>query len=389
MYRLFFIAILIFSSDVCIAQVFITTNDAVERAINNQRNTRPATLNIQQQEQLLQGAAIIDNPQLQVEASPYEGLVVGVQQTFSMPGVYRNRRALQSERINLARLQLQGSQYELKRTVRLSYFQLQYLTARFRLLNYQDSIYRSIKTASQRFFQAGQINKLEELQAVSQSDRVSNELTRVQAELDAERQLLGFYLNVADTIIAEPIETFWLTVTTDTINNTLQQQILQQQTIIAERQLQLERSEVLPQFTAGLLFPTTKDYERPVGYQVGVTIPIWNKQNRSRINAAQTGIEIARAEQELERFRLNANYRQLVTNMQKELRSMEYYNNTALPQARAIIETSQRLFQAGELNYIESLRNLQMAFDIYNDHLETHRTYNESVIQLNYLNQTL
>ena len=84
-----------------------------------------------------------------------------------------------------------------------------------------------------------------------------------------------------------------------------------------------------------------------------------------------------------------ADYRQALSNYQREIQSLNYYNSTALQQAKAIIETSQRLFQGGQLNYIESLRNLQTAFDIFLNHLETHRAYNEAVIQLNYLNGTL
>ena len=140
---------------------------------------------------------------------------------------------------------------------------------------------------------------------------------------------------------------------------------------------------------AGVLFPTTSGSQRPIGYQFGLTIPIWRRQNRSRIAAAKTGIEIARAEQELSQQKINAQYRQALSNYQRELQTLGYFNNTALPQARAIVETSQRLFQGGELNYIESLRNLQTAFDIFFDHIDAFRNYNETVIQLNYLNGTL
>ncbi len=87
--------------------------------------------------------------------------------------------------------------------------------------------------------------------------------------------------------------------------------------------------------------------------------------------------------------RLNARYRQASSNLSRELQSLNYYNTVALLQSRAIIEISQRLFQGGELNYIESLRNLITAFEIQTDYLETHRAYNETVIELNYLNGTL
>ncbi len=372
------------------AQAVLTKDEAVNLALYNQRNLKAANLTVQQQQQLLRGSSGLESPQLQLQLSPYdEGAQIGVQQNISFPSVYRNRKNLQNERIRLAQLQLQGSQYDLKRSVRISYLQLQYLAERRKLLIYQDSIYSAIKNASKRFFDAGQINKLEELQATTQADGIRNELFRWEADLEAEKQIFRFYTSYIDSIISTPIETYIFLATNDTLINNLQQQLLQQQIAINQRELDVAKASLLPELQAGVLFPTISQYERPVGYQIGLTIPIWRKQNRSRIAAAQTGIEIARAQTELEQQRLAAQYRQATTNYARELQSLSYYNNTALPQAKAIIETSQRLFQGGELNYIESLRNLQTAFDIFTNHLETHRAYNESVINLAYLNGTL
>jgi len=372
------------------AQRLLTKEKATDLTLNNQRNLRAANLSVQQQQQLLGGSAGLESPQLQYQLSPYdEGAQIGVQQNISFPSLYRNRKALQSERLRLAQLQLLGSQYELKREVRLSFLQLQFFIERMGLLTYKDSIYAAIKTSSKRFFDAGQINRLEELQATAQADAVRNELLRAGADLEAEKQIFRFYTGYADSVIVAKLETYIFLPTTDTVINNVQQQILGQQVAINERELGVAKAGLLPELQAGILFPTISDHQRRAGYQFGLTVPIFRKQNRSRIAAAQTGIELARAQQELEGQRLNAQYRQAVAGYQRELQSLAYFNSTALPQARAIIETSQRLFQGGELNYIESLRNLQTAFDIFTNHLETHRSYNESVINLSYLNGTL
>jgi len=371
------------------SQRLITQEEAVTLAINNQRNLKAATLTVLQQQQLLKGSASLENPQIFGEQSPYEPLVVGAQQTFSLPAVYKNRRLLQEEQIKLAQLRLQGSQYDLKRDVQLSYLQLQFLFESKKLLAFQDSVYREIKLAAKRFFDAGQINKLEELQASSQADQVNNEFNRINANLEAELQLFRFYTGVTDSLLVESIQNYIFIPGTDSAITNIQQRIFVQQIAIEERELKLQRSQLLPEIQAGLLFPTTKEYERAIGYQLGVTLPLWQKQNKSRIAAAKTGIEIARAQQELEIYRLNAQYRQALNEYQRDLQSLIYFNNIALPQARAIMETSKRLFQGGELNYIESLRNLQSAFSIFFKHLETHRAFNQSVIQLRYLNGTL
>lgn len=371
------------------AQRPIGRDEAVDLALNHQRNLKASNLAVQQQRQLGRSAAALENPQVFGEVTPYEPLIVGVQQSISLPAVYRNRKALQNQRIQLAQLQLQGNQYELKREVRLSYLQLQFLAERNKLLQYQDSVYNVIKQASKRFFEAGQINKLEELQATAQADQVRNEYIRNQADLAAEMQIFRFFTGVTDSVLVESIKMDAFLATADTAISNPQQRILQQQVLISQRELQVERSELLPGLQAGVSFPTTRDFERPMGYQFGVTIPIWRRQNRSRIAAAETAIEMARAQQELEQQRLNAQYRQALASYRREIQSMNYFNSTALPQARAIIDVSQRLFTGGELNYIEALRNLQSAFDIFFNHVETQRAYNEAVIQLNYLNGTL
>ncbi|RYZ24233.1 MAG: TolC family protein [Chitinophagaceae bacterium] len=371
------------------AQTVLTRDEAVSRAIGNQRNLQAARLNVTRQQQLLRGAGDISNPQVTAELSPYEPLVLGVQQSFNLPGVYRNRRTLQSERIRLAELQLQGTQYDLKREVRLNYLQVQYLSERVRLLTFQDSIYAAIRVSSQRFFTAGQINKLEELNATTQADRVRNELQRAQIDLSAELQILRFYTAIPDSILVTRFQLDSLTGLADTVGANVQQQILQQQVTLAQRELQLQRSEQGPQFYAGPLFPTSPDYERFPGFQAGISIPIWGRQNRSRIAAGRTAIQAAQAQQELERQRLAARYRQALLNLVRERQSLFYYNQTALPQAQAIMNVSGRLFQGGELNYIESLRNLSTAFDIQAGHLDTHRAYEEALIEINYLNGTL
>lgn len=390
MLRYFVSYLLIIVYQAANAQQLLTGEEAVGLALTNQRNLKAANLSVQQQQQLLKGSSGLENPQLQFQVSPYdEGAQVGVQQTISFPSVYRSRRELQNERLRLAQLQLQGSQYDLKREVKMNYLQLQYLAERQRILDYQDSIYKSIKIAAERFFDAGQINKLEELQAATQADKVNNETVRIQQDLLAEKQLFRFYTGLTDSFMVERINTYAFVPGSDSAVSNIQQQILQQQISINQKELGVAKTASLPELQAGVLFPTTSGSQRPIGYQFGLTIPIWRRQNRSRIAAAKTGIEIARAEQELSQQKINAQYRQALSNYQRELQTLGYFNNTALPQARAIVETSQRLFQGGELNYIESLRNLQTAFDIFFDHIDAFRNYNETVIQLNYLNGTL
>ena len=68
--------ILVYSST---AQRVIPATEAMDRAMQNQRNLQAANLTVQQQQQLRSGAAALESPQVFGEATPYEPLILGVQ----------------------------------------------------------------------------------------------------------------------------------------------------------------------------------------------------------------------------------------------------------------------------------------------------------------------
>ena len=381
--------ILIVSHLSATAQQLLTESDAIQLALKNGRNINVSSLTLKQQQQLLRGAAGLSAPQLTLEKSPYEPLVAGIQQQFDWPGVYGKRKQLQQARVELAQSSLRLNELDVKRLVRTNYLELQYLNERILQLRTQDSIYKDIKAAATRNFQAGQINKLDELFAASQADRINNELTRAIADQQQQHRILQLLTGVRETIETEKINALTLPASIDSIPANPQLQVLQQQVAVSNRELQLQKASLLPSLNAGLLFPLAKDYDNFVGYQVGVSIPLWRRQNRSRIAAANTGVELALANQQNASLNLQNQLLVNQVNVQKEQASLAYFNNIALQQSNEIIETSRRLFAAGQITYIESLRNITTAFETRISYLETLRNYNQAVIELNYLTGNL
>jgi outer membrane protein, heavy metal efflux system len=382
-----FMMMLLLNVATAFSQKQLAYGEAVRLAINNRQNLAASQLAVRQQRELTGTARFRNSPSLNFEISPYEGPLIGIQQQFNLPAVTRSRRIVQNERLQLANLQLQLTEQELKRTISLNYLQLQYLEKYVTQLKYQDSVYQAISVASDRFFKAGQINKLEQLTASTQAAKVRNDLLRSQSDYHAEKQMFYYLTAYNDSFVVEPL--IILTETFQDSLNSLQVKLLEQQVAIGRAEAALQRSSLLPSITGGVMFPLTSDYKRAVGIQAGVALPIWRYQNRAALNAARTGIEITEAERHLAVQRLNASYRQLITRIQRDARSIDYFHTVALPQSREIIQTSQRLFQGGQLNYIESLRNLINAFEIQNTYLETIRSHNEMIVETKYLNSSL
>ncbi|HEY0677361.1 MAG TPA: TolC family protein [Chitinophagaceae bacterium] len=371
------------------AQRMLSSEDAVQLALGNARNINVASLSLKQQQQLLKGAAGLASPQITLEKSPYEPLIVGFQQQLEWPTAYRSRKQLQKAKVELAQGSMKLNELDVKRLARTAYLQLQYLNERIIQLQYQDSIYKDIKAAATRNFQAGQINKLDELFAASQADRISNELARGRADLQQQVRILQLVTGIREEITTERIRAWEIPASLDSFQRSPRLQVLQQQVEVSQRELKAEKASLLPSINGGLLFPTDNTYSNFIGYQVGLYIPLWRGQNKSRIAAANTGIELARAN--LQNTSLNLENQLLVNqvNLQKEQASLTYFNNIALQQSDQIIETSRRLFDAGEIGYIESLRNITSAFETRINYLETLRNYNQAIIELNYLTGNL
>lgn len=388
-FRLFIF--LFFLTQTVTAQQLITRDQAVALALRNQVNTAPAQLSLLQQQQLLKSAANIDNPDLEYEIDPYDPTVLGVLIPLRLPSVYASRVRLQRQRIRLSELMLKLNEYEISRLVQNTYTEVQYLQARVALLAGQDSLYQSIKTAAQRNFDAGQINKLEELFASNEANNVRNELEVTAIELAGQKQALIYIANIKNEFIVDslsplPFDAVALN-TNDSLPGSIQRQILQQQVSVSQQQLKAEKAELLPVVTTGPLFGMQNPIDEPrrLGLRVGVSIPLWLGQNRSRIRAAQTGIQLAEAESARELQRIRADYQTANANLLRFQKSIRYYTTTANPQANAIIETARRLFSAGEMNYIETIRNIIVAFTTKDAYLETIRNYNQAVIELKLL----
>jgi cobalt-zinc-cadmium resistance protein CzcA len=395
MYRLLLIITIVLVAQVAFSQRLVTQQEALNLARSNRINSNPAELELLQQQQLLKSSRGFDNPELEYEIDPYDPMVLGVLMPVRLPSVYASRRGLQKERTKLSELMLSLNQYEINRLVQNTYNEVQYLYARVNLLKQQDSLYQNIKTSAKRYFDAGQINKLEELFASNEANNVRNELERAIIELPAQKRALSYILDFKEDFVVDslrPISTDTILLALlDTVPNAIRVQILQQQITVSQQQVKAERAELMPAVTAGPLFGLQKssDEQRRLGFRVGVSLPLWLNQNRARIRAAQTGVQVAEAQRQRELQELNREFSTTLAQVLKEQKSIQYFTTIANKQAVDITTTALRLFHAGQMNYTETLRNVIIAFQTKANYLEAIRNFNQAVIELKYINGTL
>ena len=66
---------------------------------------------------------------------------------------------------------------------------------------------------------------------------------------------------------------------------------------------------------------------------------------------------------------------------------VDYYETLALKNANTIINTAKRQLLNGEINYIEVVLLTNQAIAIQNEYINVVKNLNESIINLNYLEQ--
>lgn len=375
------------------AQTALTEQQAVELALKKSPLLNAATLQVKQQKQLQGTSFNLANPDITLESPTGEFMTVGVLQSFEFPTVYVKQGQLAKQQTVLAEKGKTLTEAEVKQQVKTAYLNLQFANQVLQQLEKQDSIYFSIADAANRQFTAGQIDFVAKTFAATQYGEIHNQYTQAQTDATLALQQLQLYTGIADSIATAPFtkrsNTFLITgITTDsaTLVRTPFIQYYTQTQTIAKKSLQLEKNKALPGFSFGYMNQGLKNTEIPLRLRAGINIPIWFWQYSAAIKAAKTNLQITEQNTLAQQQNLNAKMQQAKGDAIKFQTSLAYYETTGLKQADDLITASARMFSAGQTDYIAYLRTLSDAYNIQVKYLETLRAFNQSIININYLN---
>ncbi|MCG3164547.1 MAG: hypothetical protein POELPBGB_00301 [Bacteroidia bacterium] len=375
------------------AQTALTEQQALELAIKRSPLLNAATLQVKQQKQLQGTSFNLANPDITLESPTGEFMTVGVLQSFEFPSVYVKQGQLAKQQTLLAEKGKTLTEAEVKQQVKTAYLNLQFANQTLQQLKKQDSIFFSIADAANRQFTAGQIDFVAKTFAATQYGEVHNQFVQAQTDATLALQQLQLYTGIADSITTIPFAknngAFLITgITTDsaTLVSTPFIQYYTQTQTIAKKSLALEKNKALPGFSFGYMNQGLKNTEIPLRLRAGINIPIWFWQYSAAIKAAKTNLQITEQNTLAQQQNLNSKLQQSKSDAIKFQTSLAYYENIGLKQADDLITASARMFSAGQTDYIAYLRTLSDAYNIQVKYLETLRAYNQSIININYLN---
>jgi outer membrane protein TolC len=391
MLRNILFGVLFFSSLTATTQSVLTENEAINKALGNNKNMVAASLQVKQQQQLLKSTINLPNPEFFLESPTGNFYTGSITQSIEFPSVYTNQHRLQKGQIAIAQKEKLITEAELKYRVKILYLEAQFTDSLVHQLYRQDTLFEKIKLSAIRQFTAGQIDYLQQTFAETQYGEIHNQYIQSQTKAKSAKAQLQWYTGLKGDFILQPFavaendpESPFLTDSSVLLANP-SIQLLQQQQLNARQNISLQKSKALPGFAFGYFNQGERDTKWFNRFRFGITIPLWYGQYKSKIDAAATEQQVIQSKQEGLQQELSLQAINAGSEIYSSRQSVQYYQHTGLPKAKEVISTSQRFFVSGVIDFVSLLRNSNDAFIIFQKYLEAVRNYNRSIINYQYL----
>jgi outer membrane protein, heavy metal efflux system len=382
------------------AATALSLDSAVAEAVRVSPTVRQGTEEAREAAALRRASFSLINPGLIVENPTGNFYTVGAQQTFEFPTVYGRQAHLSQAQAALAEQSRDIGHNVVRRDARQAYLALAVADARVRLLLQQDSLLRRLATAAERLRAAGQIDALQTMSLTAESRQATNRVVQAQADQRAASQRLALLLNRTNKSPLRVALDLTRPATTS-LSDTLSlpdasgdtAALAQSPTLVvaagavgvAALNRRLTRARALPGLTVGFLNQGPREAPVATRWQGGLSLPLYFWQYRAQNRAAEARLRAAQAGQAATALAARRELTQAVAQVRKFAASLRYFTAFGLPQAAAIQSAAQRLFTAGEVDYLLLTQSLRQAAEIRADYLDAVRGYREALIEVDFL----
>lgn len=380
------------------AQTPINLQTVINTALENNRNLKNEKLKSEYSKALIKSAN--DIPQTGVTFdygqinSAYNDMKFGVSQNIAFPTVYKKQKNVYTEEWKKSLLNVSLKEYELKKAVTLTFYNILYWKEKEKLLNEILKLYTGFSDKANLRLKAGESNILEKTTASSHKLAIEIQLKQLQQELAVLKIQFQWLLNTETDFIPEDSKSFANSLNEKLADHPLLK-IWEQQKNISAEQIALEKARMLPglQLAYNLnsfkgLGPDDKLYNATPQFhsvQVGVSLPIFSGGQKARIEAAKVAQSVAESELKNAEFNLQNQLKKAREIYQSNLEIVSKYESSDLKNADVITETAKRQFIGGEINYLEFVILVNQAVQLKNNYTDAVWKLNQSAIELEYL----
>ena len=385
----------------------VTLSEAVALALERNPTVQEAALRIEQQSALKRSALDIPKTDVSLLYGQYNSIEkndnnITISQTIPFPTVFARQQSLNNMLVHQSELKAQLTVNDVTYQVKGIVNKLQYLKARQEMLHSQDSILDDLARVADVQYRTGEGTLLGKTIAETQQVEMKNQLFRNQADIRSTKNSLQLLIHSPDvTDVMGDLEQLAEYLDTDTVDvmNHPASRLAKQSVRIAAQQKKVESARVFPEFQFGYFTQTLIGFQnvdgqeiyygsdkRFHGFQFGLSFPLLFAAPSARIRAAGVAVQIASKQEAAVNLLIEQQYAQASQELNKNKNSVEYLRASALVTANMISEQTKKSFESGELDYATLLSNLRQALSVREQYLLALYQYNNSIIELQYLN---
>ncbi len=335
--------------------------------------------------------------------SVYNDTKFTVSQSLAFPVVYKKQKEVYKALTQTQLLNESAVKLELKKQVTVLYYQLLVLQEQQQLLRQTDSMYTIFFQRQEQRLKAGDANILEKTAAESQLAQIRNQLAQLQEDYRmVQSQFAGLLNSPVLYVPANADAKFSLPAIPGT-NMTASLPLLKikaQEQQVAVKEVEYLKTKNLPQLNLGYtnqsfigiqnINGVDKNYTGSVRFSsamLGLNIPVFNRANKARIAAGKINISAIQSEYDALLLQHQSALRALLLKKDKNEHQLQYYTQTALPQAKLINDNVSRQLANGAISYLEWIMLTNQAVSIRAGYISAIHEWNNTAIELNtYLN---
>ncbi len=154
---------------------------------------------------------------------------------------------------------------------------------------------------------------------------------------------------------------------------------------LAEKKYKLEKAKLFPEIYAGYFNQKIDGMQGFSGWEAGVSIPLFAYVQHKNIKASRIDIEIAGNNKLQLQFNTLQDILSLFDIYNQLMGELNYYKNTALPNAEILLKNADLLYRNGEIGNYEYLQTLESVTETRMNYLIKIYGINQTILKIQYL----
>lgn len=315
--------------------------------------------------------------------------VFGVSQGFRSPGYYSAKKDWLVSETVLNQAELEQEKFYIERFVSEAYLNVVYYKQRMNQLKKMDSLYAMLYEYVDKGLKVGEFSLAQKDLISLQYNQVKMSLMATQKRLESAKLELGRWItpgsNVAYDTEDDQLAKLELA-PLDTANNPYLNALKAANEKSANKQL-LAKKEQSPEFNVGVFNGVNQGVSPNsyMGVQVGMSFNIQSRVEKNKKEAQVQNILANEMMYQDESSKLVMKQAQLLLDIEQITKTLNYYENEAMPIYERFASNAVKSIAAGEINIFEFTQMMQTAYSVQEGYLNALLSYNRQILAINYL----